>query len=137
MGNTGVPRRVFVAGSGVAMALAVSGGTWDHSGGEPHKKRFQYAPGEPAPWQPLTTVHGSVTETTNAGARVTSETGIEYKMDFAHKPFVWNGRVVSCEMAREELRAGDAVVLCGELETFNSSHFVDLQQVWINVPGLT
>lgn len=135
--NSEMPRRTFVVGSGVAAALVVGGASSAASKAEAISStaRFKYAGGAPAPWQPLSTVSGSVDQVTGQGLMISSETGLKREILFAHKPFIWNERVVHWTRASQEIQAGDSVVLCGELDN-DHSEFTDLQQIWVNTPGL-
>jgi|GEM_PF-5601695 len=128
-----VSRKTFTLGSAAALAT----GSLAASGASAVSPRFTYAAGRPAPHQDITTWQGEVAQVGSDRMTVATDTGVLQEVEYSQRPFVWKDRLVPWPSAKDEFAPGQRVLLCGELESGSATRYVDLQQVWLNVPGLT
>lgn len=126
-----ISRRTLVLGS--AAAIAAGSVTATSASATP---RFSYAAGLPAPHQEITSSHGVVKEVLSDRMTVTTASGVIQEVDFSQRPFVWKDRIVPWPEAGKAFSRGQRVLLCGELDGGSTARYADLQQVWIEVPGL-
>lgn len=126
-----ISRKTFILGSAAAIAAGSLAPTSASA-----TSRFTYAAGLPAPHQEITSVHGVVQKVLHDRMTVATDSGVTQEVDFSQRPFVWKDRVVPWPEAGKEFRRGQRVLLYGELDSGSLVQYADLQQVWVDVPGL-
>lgn len=126
-----ISRKTFVLGTAAAIATGSLAAT-DASA----TPRFTYAAGLPAPHQEITSSHGVVEEVLSDRMTVATDSGVIQEVDFSQRPFVWKDRIIPWPEAGKAFGRGQRVLLCGELDGGSTVRYADLQQVWIDVPGL-